>query len=139
MVKVFIIEDDVMMAECLELATLNGLRKLQSSYPDKLATDNYSTYTVSKFTNIFDATQAINQSLPDLIILDILLSGPDGFSLLNELMTYNDTAVIPIILVSSLDLNQQNLAHYGVVRVFRKEVMTPLQLCSAVQEILANA
>lgn len=139
MVKVFIIEDDVMMTECLELATLNGLRKLQSSYPDKLATDNYSTYTVSKFTNIFDATQAINQSLPDLIILDILLSGPDGFSLLNELMTYNDTATIPIIVVSSLDLNQQNLAHYGVVRVFRKEIMTPLQLSSAVQEILANA
>ncbi len=139
MVKVFIIEDDVMMTECLELATLNGLRKLQSSYPDKLATDNYSTYTVSKFTNIFDATQAINQSLPDLIILDILLSGPDGFSLLNELMTYNDTAAIPIIVVSSLDLNQQNLAHYGVVRVFRKEIMTPLQLSSAVQEILANA
>lgn len=139
MVKVFIIEDDVMMAECLELATLNGLRKLQSSYPDKLATDNYSTYTVSKFTNIFDATQAINQSLPDLIILDILLSGPDGFSLLNELMTYNDTATIPIIVVSSLDLNQQNLAHYGVVRVFQKESMTPLQLGSAIQEILANA
>ena len=139
MVKVFIIEDDVMMAECLELATLNGLRKLQSSYPDKLATDNYSTYTVSKFTNIFDATQAINQSLPDLIILDILLSGPDGFSLLNELMTYNDTAAIPIMVVSSLDLSQQNLAHYGVVRVFQKETMTPLQLSSAVQEILANA
>lgn len=139
MVKVFIIEDDVMMAECLELATLNGLRKLQSSYPDKLATDNYSTYTVSKFTNIFDATQAINQSLPDLIILDILLSGPDGFSLLNELMTYNDTATIPIMVVSSLDLSQQNLAHYGVVRVFQKETMTPLQLSSAVQEILANA
>lgn len=139
MVKVFIIEDDVMMAECLELATLNGLRKLQSSYPDKLATDNYSTYTVSKFTNIFDATQAINQSLPDLIILDILLSGPDGFSLLNELMTYNDTAAIPIIVVSSLDLNQQNLAHYGVVRVFQKESMTPLQLSNAIQEILANA
>lgn len=139
MVKVFIIEDDVMMTECLELATLNGLRKLQSSYPDKLATDNYSTYTVSKFTNIFDATQAINQSLPDLIILDILLSGPDGFSLLNELMTYNDTAAIPIIVVSSLDLNQQNLAHYGVVRVFQKESMTPLQLSNAIQEILANA
>lgn len=139
MVKAFIIEDDVMMAECLELATLNGLRKLQSSYPDKLATDNYSTYTVSKFTNIFDATQAINQSLPDLIILDILLSGPDGFSLLNELMTYNDTAAIPIMVVSSLDLSQQNLAHYGVVRVFQKETMTPLQLSSAVQEILANA
>lgn len=139
MVKVFIIEDDVMMTECLELATLNGLRKLQSSYPDKLATDNYSTYTVSKFTNIFDATQAINQSLPDLIILDILLSGPDGFSLLNELMTYNDTATIPIIVVSSLDLNQQNLAHYGVVRVFQKESMTPLQLSNAIQEILANA
>lgn len=139
MVKAFIIEDDVMMAECLELATLNGLRKLQSSYPDKLATDNYSTYTVSKFTNIFDATQAINQSLPNLIILDILLSGPDGFSLLNELMTYNDTATIPIMVVSSLDLSQQNLAHYGVVRVFQKETMTPLQLSSAVQEILANA
>lgn len=131
MARVYIIEDDSMMAECLELAARQCLPNAK--------THSRAEHVIKKFTNVFDAMPAINHNLPDLIILDILLSGPDGFSLLNELMTYHDTATIPIIIVSSLDLSTQDLSHYGVVCTFQKETMTPKQLSYAVKGALDRA
>ena len=44
-----------------------------------------------------------------MIFLDILLTGPDGFTFLNELISYSDTAKIPIVIVSSLDFSGKDL------------------------------
>lgn len=131
MARVFIIEDDTMMGECLELATRAGLQKVQNH--------SKTEHNIEKFTNIFDVMSVINSHLPDLIILDILLSGPDGFTLLNELMTYHDTAQIPVIIVSSLDLSDQDLSSYGVICTLQKETMMPQQLSAAIQGALNHA
>lgn len=114
MATVFIIEDDENMADCLELA-LAGC-------------------TVHKFTNAITATSALNEILPDLILLDILLDGPDGFSFLNELASYADTAKIPVIVITSLNLSMHDLSPYGVVNILQKESMTPALVCAAAQE-----
>lgn len=119
MAQILIIDDDQMMSECLSYAL-----------PE---------HEVQTCTNAIAALDLINQCLPDVLILDILLDGPDGFSLLNELLTYSDTARIPVVIVSSLDLSSQDLSHYGVVAVLRKETMTPATLQIAVQEALAHA
>ncbi len=119
MAQILIIDDDQMMSECLSYA-LPG-------------------HEVQTCANAIIALDLINQTLPDVLILDILLDGPDGFSLLNELTTYSDTASIPVIIVSSLDLSSQDLSHYGVVVVLHKETMTPAILQAAVQEALAHA
>lgn len=119
MAQILIIDDDQMMSECLSYAL-----------PE---------HHIRTCTNAIDALNLINQHLPDVLILDILLDGPDGFSLLNELITYSDTARIPVIIVSSLDLSSQDLTHYGVVAVLQKETMTPAALQAAVQEILVHA
>ena len=55
----------------------------------------------------------------------MLLDGPDGFTFLNEMCSYLDTAQIPVVLVSSLDLKQKDLSRYGVVGVLLKEEMMP--------------
>lgn len=116
MATVFIIEDDENMADCLEL-TLAGC-------------------TIRKFTNAITAASALNEILPDLILLDILLDGPDGFSFLNELASYADTAIIPVIVITSLNLNMHDLSPYGVVNILQKESMTPALVCAAAQEAL---
>ncbi len=108
MANLFIIEDDPVMAECFALAA-----------------DGHNTQL---FSDAIAATAALADGLPDLIILDVLLNGPDGFTFLNELISYQDTARIPVILVSSLDLSQRDLSHYGVVAVFNKETMLPSSL-----------
>ena len=75
-------------------------------------------------------------ALPDLILLDVLLDGPDGFTLLHELSSYDDTAKIPIILATSLRLNLADLSVYNVKNILYKDIMTPVDIAEAVSHAL---
>ena len=105
---IFVIDDDEVMARCMARMAKKPVRI---------------------FSNAIEAMNAISQDeLPELIFLDILLDGPDGFTFLNELISYDDTARIPIIIVSSLDFKGQDLSSYGVVGVLNKEKMVPEEI-----------
>lgn len=106
---IFIIDDNKVMAECVE-------RAIHQAAPNQ---------KTQIFPNAIEATAALNEQLPELIFLDILLDGPDGFTFLHELASYNDTAKIPIVLISSLDLGKHDLSDYGVVGILNKDTMTP--------------
>lgn len=110
---IFVIEDDPIMAECI----INACTPLPTQY----------------FSNIISATEALNQNIPHLIFLDILLDGPSGFTLLHELASYTDTANIPVVIISSLDFSRQNLTSYGVVGFLDKATMTPADIQYYVQ------
>lgn len=90
------------------------------------------------FNDVISAVQALDQQLPELIFLDILLNGPDGFTLLNELNSYSDTSKIPIVIVSSLTFDAVDLGHYGVVEILNKETMLPTQITALVQKFLLS-
>lgn len=117
--EIFIIDDDPLMSECIARAA----QKI-----------THPKFSVQMFTDVIAAIEALNVTSPSLILLDILLNGPDGFTLLNELMSYSDTAQIPIIIISSLNFAHVDLTHYGVVEVLQKEVMTPLAIQSAIKK-----
>lgn len=123
MPKIFIIEDDPLMAECVARAIRT------SSQP----------FTIEIFSNAIAAMSALSDcpdDLPSLILLDILLDGPDGFTLLHEFSSYDDTAQIPIILVTSLRLSLSDLAVYNVQGILYKDQMTPAKIAEAVQNAL---
>lgn len=113
---IFVIDDDEIMAECIANATKK---------PTKI------------FQNAIEAMNAFSDELPDLIFLDILLDGPDGFTFLNELMSYQDTKKIPVVIVTSLDIGEKNLEDYGVVAIIKKEQMTPKEVKSYVNKYIA--
>lgn len=104
---IYIIDDDDIMAECIA-------RSCQGSY--------------KIFHNAIEAMTAIDEYPPQLIFLDILLDGPDGFTFLNEMVSYPDTATIPIIIVSSLKIPLHHVKDYGVVAVLDKSTMTPQEI-----------
>lgn len=105
---IFVIEDDEIMAECISRAT---------------GTDT------KIFRDGIMAMKAIAEwEIPSLIFLDILLNGPDGFTFLNELVSYLDTARIPIVIVSTLELQTTDLKEYGVVGVLNKDTMVPEEI-----------
>lgn len=105
---IFIIDDDRVMAECIKRAI---------KVPARI------------FSNAIEAMNAISEGLvPELIFLDILLDGPDGFTFLNELVSYPDTKNIPIVIVSSLDFSERDLSSYGVVGILNKDTMTPEEI-----------
>lgn len=101
---IFVIDDDLIMAKCISNATKK---------PTKI------------FSNAIEAMDALDDEMPEMIFLDILLTGPDGFTFLNELISYTDTSKIPVVIVSSLDFAGKDLSVYGVVGVLNKDTMTP--------------
>ena len=100
---IFIIEDDEIMAECIASAIAPHKHRI--------------------FSNGVEAMAALDDNLPNLIFLDILLDGPDGFTFLNELASYTDTAKIPVVIVSSLNFKDSDLSSYGVVGQLDKATM----------------
>ena len=107
------------MAECVERALLKK-----------------ANYNILHFTDAITAMSQLDDAFPDLIFLDVLLNGPNGFTLLNELSSYLDTAKIPIILLSSLDLQDANLSEYNIVQILHKDTMTPTEIQEAVRRVL---
>jgi len=105
---IYIIDDDELFADCIELAIKKSAKSAK----------------IQKFKNAYDAMSSLDP-LPDLIFLDVLLPGADGFTFLNELTSYPDTAKIPVVLVTSLTLPETDLSIYGVRGILDKETMKP--------------
>ena len=114
---VFIIDDDREFAECIA-------RMLKK----------FADTKVEIFSNGIEAIAAMNDVVPELIFLDVLLDGPDGFTFLNEIMSYNDTEKIPVVIMSSLKFGKKNLDEYGVVRVLDKAEMVPDDISDIVEQ-----
>lgn len=89
------------------------------------------------FADAVAASMATETQVPALILLDVLLTGPNGFTLLNELASYPETMNIPIVLASSLDLSKFPLAHYNIVRILSKETMLPTDIADVVEKYYA--
>lgn len=127
MANIWIIEDDKMLSECLSRAV---------NYLPDSSKKVYPQHNIKTFSNIITAINSLDDGLPDLVILDVLLSGPDGFSFLNELISYHDTTNIPVIIVTTLAPPDDSLAHYNVTKILQQETMTPSEIKSAVEEAL---
>ena len=111
---IFVIDDDELMAECVARA-IGG--------------------EVQIFADAYKTMAAIaDGELPEMIFLDILLDGPDGFTFLNELVSYTDTAKIPVVIVSSLDFSDKDLSGYGVVGILDKAKMVPKDIKKYVEQ-----
>lgn len=82
-----------------------------------------------------EAIDMIDQRLPNVIVLDIMLPGANGISLLHELQSYSDTGKIPVIILSSsvAAADSKRLAPYGVVDVIDKSTMLPGDIVTAIR------
>lgn len=93
---------------------------------------------VKVFHDAISAIQNISADAPDMIFLDVLLTGPDGFTFLNEIVSYEDTAKIPVVIVTSLDIKADSLKNYNVVKILRKDSLIPDDMKEIAREILES-
>lgn len=128
---VYIIEDEPIMAECMALA-VEGVTSNNSE-------GEVVHPRIEQFTDAVTAVAALREEIPDAILLDVLLTGPNGFAFLNEISSYTDTANIPVILVSSLDLSGRDLSSYSIIRVLDKNTMTPEDIQSSIRIALSQS
>lgn len=93
-------------------------------------------YELGFFHDGVEAIAAMDEKTPDLVILDILLTGPTGFAVLNEMRSYSELEKVPVIIVTSVSMKTSIAEQYGVVEVLDKGKMMPQELLGAVQGVL---
>jgi len=60
-------------------------------------------YTIYTATNGISALEKTKEYMPDLILLDIIMPGMDGYQVISELKKLEKIRNIPVIFTSSLD------------------------------------
>lgn len=95
-------------------------------------------YEVTTTGHILAAINVIDDHIPDVIILDVLLTGQTAFTFLHELQSYGDTSIIPVIICTNLaeELNLTDLKPYGVRQILDKTTMIPDDLITTLKAVL---
>ncbi len=81
--KIYIVEDDP------------EIRELESY---ALKSSGYETVEFAEGSSFFNA---LHREKPDLVLLDVMLPGEDGLSILKRLRSQSDTMRLPVILVTA--------------------------------------
>ncbi len=59
-------------------------------------------FNVQSVGNGLDVLESVKNQLPDVILLDLILPGLDGFAVLKQLKSETKTASIPVVVISNL-------------------------------------
>ena len=113
-----VIEDDTWQAEVL------AQQLVRHGFTAEIATDGLMAFT------------AIDAHTPDLIVLDMMLPGPNGIAFLHELRSHADLSGIPVIICSAQQLELKSLQPYGVVALLDKATMQPSDVAEAARKAL---
>lgn len=82
--NIMIVEDDALLCRALS---------------DAFSNDDFETQCVG---NGLEVEEAVKEKTPDIILLDLILPGLDGFAVLKQLKTETKTASIPVVIISNL-------------------------------------
>ena len=120
MKKVLIVEDDVSTAELVKFLLLSLGCEV--------------TYTGDGSS----ALRLAREWLPQLIVLDIMLPGLDGYSIQSELLKDDLTKEIPVILITVKTQMEQVFTNAGNVAGFMCKPFNVMELQSKVKSVLEN-
>lgn len=120
--KILIVDDDL---------TLNQM------YQERLAIEGY---TVLAAKTGDEAIELVRRQKPDLLLLDIMMPGVDGFAVLEALKKDPATESIPVLVVTALIQETVRIKgqQLGAKDFIVKSETTPAQLVAKIKEVLAS-
>lgn len=77
----------------------------------------------------------LEQILPDLILLDVMLPGMSGLDMLKAIRTSPNGQTVPILIASALSLGQEDFSSFNVTAILEKPILPP-DLLGAVKKLL---
>jgi CheY-like chemotaxis protein len=117
--RIFIVEDDAFLGNILS-------QRIASETNDLLL-----------FNNGEDVLKAIDKNIPDLILLDVLLPGMDGFKVLEAIRGNEKTKHIPVLIVSNTNqLENEDRAKKLGAQFLLKALVTPFEIVEHAKKIL---
>lgn len=106
-------------------------------YAVKFETEGFEVLKEDKGQNVFEIAK---KEKPDLILLDIMMDGSDGYSIIKALKSDNDTRDIPVIMFSNLGQREnieEGITH-GAEDYIPKANFTPEEVVRRVKKVLKN-
>lgn len=97
-------------------------------------------FTVTEAQDGFDALEKVRINKPDIVLLDVMMPGMDGFTVCETLRNDAETADLPIIMLSAkTDLDSINKGlRVGATKYLMKPI-SPEDLTKHVREALENS
>lgn len=96
-------------------------------------------YEVATCDSGRQAFQAIVDNKPDLIILDVMLPGVDGYSLQIKISQDEATKDIPIIVLTALEPSRTLFKKFAQVKGFMTKPFKSDQLLAAVEQAIGKS
>jgi DNA-binding response OmpR family regulator len=120
MAKILIVEDDRFLRELIA-------RKLRNE-----------GYEVLEAVDGEEGLKRIKEERPDLVLLDLILPGIDGFEVLAKAKEDPDTAQIPVIILSNLGQREEieRGLKLGAIDYLIKAHFTPGEIIEKIKNIL---
>ena len=111
-VKVLIVDDDRDIIELLR---------------EMLSDKRYEMLTAYEGEEGFNVA---NSEHPDVVLLDLMMPGTSGFDMLKKLRAQDETANIPVIVLTAIDVTpkQRRFLEETTVKIMRKTALTPQSL-----------
>lgn len=96
-------------------------------------------FNVAEAEDGFDALEKVKESQPDIILLDVMMPGMDGFTVCETLRNEENTSKLPIIMLSAkTDLDSINKGlRVGATKYLTKPI-SPEDLTRHVHDALGN-
>src|SRR3989344_5328845 len=135
--------DDAMKEKKVKTVNLEG-KKIVWVEDDQFLNDIIARKLSKTGCVFFNATKGeealkiINREIPDIIMLDIILSGMDGFEILRRIKSDLLTRRIPVILLSNLGQTSdvEKGKSLGAARFVVKATVTPNEIINQIKEVL---
>jgi len=110
---------------------------LREIYETKFNIDGYRVISADNGIKAIDL--ALHEN-PDIILLDVILPGKDGFAVLEELKANKKTNGIPVIIFSNLgqDWEVKRGQSLGAAEFLTKSNVTPAEVAGVVGKILSQ-
>lgn len=120
--KVLIVEDDALMGNLL-LDVLN-----RANFSPTLAKDAP------------EALQYLTENTPDIILLDIILPGINGFDFLQRIKQQDATKKIPVLILSNLGdkTDIEKGKKLGATDYFVKANITPREIVQKIKDVIGR-
>jgi len=118
--KILVVEDDKFLRELI------SQKLLQEGYDIEGAADGEK------------GLEAIKKEKPDLVLLDLILPGVDGFEVLASMKEDSDIAQIPVIILSNLGQKDdiEKGLKMGAVDYLIKAHFTPAEIVEKIRAVL---
>jgi two-component system alkaline phosphatase synthesis response regulator PhoP len=119
--KILIIEDEIEMVDLIKYALSPG------------------NFDVVDYGSGFHAWDEILKVKPDLVILDVMLPGVDGYSLQLKLSENAKTKAMPTIILTAIESSKSLFEKFPQIASFISKPFKAEQLLNAAQEALAKS